>query len=144
MPAVVALAGCSSDDTHTVVMGSMPAPIPADEDWRDDKGGSTLDSMLQEANLDGVPTVVILPIQTVGCDDCDEIHELIASYERPDQVQSDLVGEIRDLEIDGLRPDFLGLSGTRDGYRVQVQATTPDGDPGIMFTVLVVPDDLKG
>ncbi len=91
--------------------------------------------MLKEAGLSGEPRVFTELVEGVGAPDATL---LIATFERPGEVQTQLIDEIQAMEISGLSPFFLGLRGARDGRVVEVLATTPDGAPGIMFTVLVL------
>jgi|JI10StandDraft_1071094.scaffolds.fasta_scaffold82001_3 hypothetical protein len=143
MVAAVALfaTACNEADSSRVIAVTMPTPITADADWRTQRGGATLEAMLDEAGLAGSPRVVTLAV--AGCERCSEPpYRLVAYYERPGQVQPDLVDEIRQLDIVGLSSSFLGLTGRRDGFIVDVEAVTPVATLGIQFTVLVLPDEL--
>ena len=131
----VSVAGCADGgDNHDRVISTFAPSVTAKESWRERPGGATLSALLEEAGMTATPRVLTQAIEGVGTKGGTM---LTATFDRPGELQAALVDEIRAMEIEGLSPAFLGLMGWRDGYLVEVFATTPDGAPGLTFTVLV-------
>jgi hypothetical protein len=134
----MSLGATSCNDSKNVnVVGSNAPRVSAPADWMRLDGGTVLARLLDESGLTEEPTVFTHATACGG--PCLDTTELIAVFDRPGTLQEDNLAEIRAMTFDGLSQGFMGQEAIRDGYIMNVWATTPGGGPGIMFVVAPMP-----